>query len=100
MKCVLHTFYFFSYNGFSDDPKQVEPLIPPETAKPGDRVFVENYENGIPDEVLNPKKKVWDKLQVDFKTNNDLVVHWQGNKLLTNNNELIKSSSLAGAPIK
>ncbi|KRT79512.1 tRNA synthetase, partial [Oryctes borbonicus] len=61
-----------------DDPKRVEPLIPPEFAKPGDRVIIENYETGTPDDVLNPKKKVWEKLQVDFKTNNDLIAQWQG----------------------
>ncbi|KAK9663786.1 hypothetical protein QE152_g41377, partial [Popillia japonica] len=34
-----------------DDPKQVEPLIPPDSVKPGDKVIVENYE-GTPDEIL------------------------------------------------
>ncbi|QQP49473.1 Tyrosine--tRNA ligase, partial [Caligus rogercresseyi] len=38
-----------------------------EGSAPGDQAFVEGYEDGSPDEVLNPKKKVWDKLAVDFK---------------------------------
>jgi tyrosyl-tRNA synthetase len=42
----------------------VEPLDPPEGSSPGDRVFVEGYETGKPDDKLNPKKKVWEKLQV------------------------------------
>jgi hypothetical protein len=29
---------------------------------------VEGYEDGVPDAVLNPKKKVWEKLSVDLKT--------------------------------
>ncbi|KAK9675135.1 putative tRNA binding domain [Popillia japonica] len=56
-----------------DDPKQVEPLIPPDSVQPGDKVIVENYE-GTPDEILNPKKKVWEKLQVDLKTNSDCTL--------------------------
>ena len=27
-------------------------------------MFVEGYESGTPDERLNPKKKIWEKLQV------------------------------------
>lgn len=46
------------------EPRKVEPLDPPEGSSPGDRVFVEGYEAGKPDDRLNPKKKVWEKLQV------------------------------------
>ncbi|CAH1991863.1 unnamed protein product [Acanthoscelides obtectus] len=83
-----------------DDPKQVETLIPPEGAVPGEKVYVENFEDGKPDEVLNPKKKVWEKLQADLKTNSDCVAQWQGNSLLTKSGGKIKSKSMAGAPIK
>lgn len=30
----------------------------------GDKIVIEGYENGTADDVLNPKKKVWEKLQV------------------------------------
>lgn len=46
------------------EPRRVEPLDPPEGSSPGEQVFVEGYENGKPDDKLNPKKKVWEKLQV------------------------------------
>lgn len=49
---------------FRDEPRAVEPLDPPSGSVPGDRVSVEGYEVGAPDDVLNPKKKVWEKLQV------------------------------------
>lgn len=62
-------------------------------------MIVENYE-GTPDEILNPKKKVWEKLQVDLKTNSDLIAHWQGNMLMTKDCGPVKSKSLPGAPIK
>ncbi|XP_049891436.1 tyrosine--tRNA ligase, cytoplasmic [Epinephelus moara] len=46
------------------EPRRVEPLDPPEGSSPGERVFVEGYETGKPDDRLNPKKKVWEKVQV------------------------------------
>lgn len=48
----------------SGDPCQVEPLDPPAGSCPGERVFVEGFENGPPDDELKPKKKVFEKLQV------------------------------------
>ncbi|KAJ8956846.1 hypothetical protein NQ318_014260 [Aromia moschata] len=76
----------------TDAPKQVE--------FPGERVYIENYEGGKPDDVLNPKKKVWEKLQVDLKTNSECFAQWQGNDLLTKGGGKIRSKSMAGAPIK
>ncbi|XP_063367840.1 tyrosine--tRNA ligase, cytoplasmic [Cydia amplana] len=84
-----------------DEPKQVEPLLPPEGSKPGDRIVVEGYETGEPDEVLNPKKKVWEKLQVDLKTNAGLLATWQGNKLISKlNGNPTTTKSMKNAPIK
>ncbi|XP_045775715.1 tyrosine--tRNA ligase, cytoplasmic [Maniola jurtina] len=84
-----------------DEPKQVEPLIPPKDSKPGDRIVVESYETGEPDEVLNPKKKVWDKLQADLKTTEDLLAVWQGNKLTSKvNGNPVTTKSMKNAPIK
>lgn len=45
--------------------RQVEPLDPPAGSAPGERVFVKGYEKGQPDEELKPKKKVFEKLQVN-----------------------------------
>lgn len=84
-----------------DEPKQVEPLLAPEGSKPGDRIIVEGYETGEPDEVLNPKKKIWEKLQPDLKTNDDLFAMWQGNKLRSKiNGNPVKTCSMKNAPIK
>lgn len=84
-----------------DEPKQVEPLLAPEGSKPGDRVVVENYESGKPDDVLNPKKKVWEKLQIDLKTNDNLLTVWQGNKLVSKvNGNPVTTKSMKNAPIK
>lgn len=75
--CFAHTAhplvsFFFSFLFFYSDwlffsegePRRVEPLDPPEGSAPGEQVFVEGYETGKPDDKLNPKKKVWEKLQV------------------------------------
>lgn len=65
------------------EPRRVEPLDPPEGCSPGERVFVEGYESGKPDERLNPKKKVWEKLQADLKISDECVAQWKDRKLLT-----------------
>lgn len=78
----------------------MEVLIPPEGAVVGERVYIDNYEDGKPDEVLNPKKKIWEKLQVDLKTNSENVAQWQGNSLLTKSGGKIRSKTLASTPIK
>ena len=50
-----------------DSPGSIELLQPAEGSAPGDRVFVEGHSDhemsAVPD-LLNPKKKIWDKLQV------------------------------------
>merc|ERR1711923_369300 len=63
------------------EPKEVEPLGVPEGAAVGDRVTVEGEKEGEPDEVLNPKKKVWEKLAVDLATDGNGLAQWQGNAL-------------------
>lgn len=72
LKDVLSSFFLFNsfagigaFFSFSEgEPRRVEPLDPPEGSAPGEQVFVEGYETGKPDDKLNPKKKVWEKLQV------------------------------------
>lgn len=84
-----------------DKPSQLEHLLPPEGSKPGDRIVVEGYESGEPDEFLNPKKKIWEKLQVDFKTNDNLFAVWQENKLISKvNGNPVTAKSLKNASIK
>lgn len=52
----------------SPDGAHVELIEPPSDAEIGSRITVSGYE-GEPDEILNPKKKVWDQVQVDLLTN-------------------------------
>jgi len=82
-----------------EDPKEVEPLGVPEGLNPGDKCFVEGYESGQPDEQLNPKKKVWEKLAEDFKTSGEGIAQWQGNNLMTSKGP-VSSKKVTNAPVK
>ncbi|XP_030644899.1 tyrosine--tRNA ligase, cytoplasmic [Chanos chanos] len=65
------------------EPRKVEPLDPPEGSSPGERVFIEGYESGKPDDELKPKKKVFEKIQVDLKISDELVAQWKEKNLMT-----------------
>ena len=50
---------------YSSEPERsVEPLNAPEGSQVGDRITFDGAEQCSPDEKLNPKKKIWEKLQV------------------------------------
>ncbi|KAJ3401653.1 hypothetical protein HDU80_005820 [Chytriomyces hyalinus] len=77
----------------------VEFLIPPANSAPGDRVFFKGHE-GTPEPLLNPKKKVWETVQPDFKTREgDCVALWKGIEFQTEKG-IVKASTLAGASIR
>ncbi|XP_062450332.1 tyrosine--tRNA ligase, cytoplasmic isoform X1 [Rhea pennata] len=65
------------------EPRQVEPLDPPAGCCAGERVYVEGYEGGEPDDELKPKKKVFEKLQADFRISQDCVAQWKERNFLT-----------------
>ena len=77
---------------------KVEFLVPPPGSIPGDKVFFENNE-GTPEAQLNPKKKVFETVQPDFSTRDDLVATWKGIPFQTSKG-LIKASTLVKANIK
>ncbi|VFQ99298.1 unnamed protein product [Cuscuta campestris] len=54
------------------DDTKVELVEPPEGAGVGERVTFLGFQ-GKPDDMLNPKKKIWETLQVDLHTNSDFV---------------------------
>lgn len=87
-----------------EEPKDVEPLSAPKGAKAGDRVVVENYEDGGTVEVLNPKKKVWEKLQVELKVNGEGKAQWEGNDLVVVGGSgaegIVTAKKLSSVPIR
>lgn len=52
----------------------VELVQVPAGAVAGERIFFEGWEEGQPEAVLNPKKKVWETLQPGFVTTEELQV--------------------------
>eukprot|EP00128_Syssomonas_multiformis_P011869 Colp12_sorted_trinity150504_noHs@23501 len=59
------------------DKSQVELLVPPTGSAPGERVTFDGYE-GTPEAQLNPKKKVWERVQPEFKVAADLTATCKG----------------------
>ncbi|KAJ3112513.1 hypothetical protein HDU96_004494 [Phlyctochytrium bullatum] len=82
----------------NSDHTKVEFLLPPPQSKPGDRVFFRGHE-GTPEEQLNPKKKVFETVQPDFITRDDLVACWKDVPFETEHG-FVKAASLKGASIK
>uniref|UniRef100_A0A5B7AHJ9 methionine--tRNA ligase n=1 Tax=Davidia involucrata TaxID=16924 RepID=A0A5B7AHJ9_DAVIN len=56
----------------NNEHTKVELVDPPQSAPVGERVAFPGFE-GEPDDVLNPKKKVWETVQVDLHTDKELV---------------------------
>jgi aminoacyl tRNA synthase complex-interacting multifunctional protein 1 len=61
----------------NSDHTQCEPVVPPAEAKIGEKVTVAGFE-GAPEEVLNPKKKQFEKIQPDLTTDGSGVACYQG----------------------
>lgn len=73
--------------------EKYEPLQVPEGAKIGERIIVEGFDNTKTEVAqLNPKKKVWDKIQGELKTNADGEALWKELSLLTLNGDRITST--------
>ncbi|XP_050372237.1 probable methionine--tRNA ligase [Argentina anserina] len=66
----------------NSDHTAVELVDPPNSAQVGERITFPGFE-GEPDDVLNPKKKVWETLQVDFHSNNLLEACYKDAPLTT-----------------
>lgn len=80
-------------------PEKVELLVPPEGAKVGDRVTVAGFE-GEPAPELNTKNKIFDAVQPDLKTNDELVATYKGVPFEVKSVGVVKTSSLKSVPIK
>ncbi|KAL4911004.1 hypothetical protein BDW74DRAFT_164683 [Aspergillus multicolor] len=55
----------------------VELVTPPADAPAGDRIYFEGWNDGEPEKVLNPKKKVWETFQPGFTTTDALEVAFE-----------------------
>ncbi|KAK7277221.1 hypothetical protein RIF29_18372 [Crotalaria pallida] len=82
----------------NDDHSKVELVEPPAAAIVGERVTFPGYE-GNPNELLNPKKKIFETLQVDLHSNEELVACYKDVPLTTSAG-VCKVSSICGGSIK
>lgn len=83
----------------ASSPDQVEVLDPPASAVPGDRVYVPGFE-GTPDAQLNPKKKVFEKIQPDFLMNDEGVACYRGVPWVIEGKGNCRSQTMKGTGIK
>lgn len=80
-------------------PEKVEILFPPQGAVPGDLVDFEGYTRN-PDSVLNPKKKVFETVAPDLKTNAKKVATYKGIPFEVKGKGLVTTATLAHVHIK
>ncbi|XP_067106461.1 aminoacyl tRNA synthase complex-interacting multifunctional protein 1a [Osmerus mordax] len=83
----------------ASSPDKVEILDPPAGALPGDRVTFENFP-GDPDKELNPKKKVWEQVQPDLKTDAQCVATYRGSAFLVVGKGVCKAQTMSNSSIK
>ena len=55
---------------------------------------------GEPDAVLNPKKKVWETVQPDLRTNSEGVACYKETPLSVEGKGVFRAPTLRGTPIK
>lgn len=57
--------------------EKVELLSPPDGVKPGQKVIFDGYDNAEPDAQLNPKKKIWEQVAPDIKTDENGIAKYK-----------------------
>lgn len=80
-------------------PEKVEILKPPQGAAPGDIVHVDGFSPN-PDSVLNPKKKIFETVAPDLKTDSSLRATYKGHVWSVPGKGNVTAASLVGVNIK
>ncbi|GBM70528.1 Aminoacyl tRNA synthase complex-interacting multifunctional protein 1 [Araneus ventricosus] len=80
-------------------PEKVEILTPPPGSAPGDRVICDQFP-GEPDALLNPKKKIFEQVAPDLKTDGDCNATYKSAPLKVADKGVIKSTTLTNVQIK
>jgi aminoacyl tRNA synthase complex-interacting multifunctional protein 1 len=76
-----------------------EFIDPPSGSVPGDRIVFDNYP-GVPDEMLNPKKKVWEKVQPDLHTDVNRVAMYKDDPFTVKGKGICTAPTLSNVNIK
>uniref|UniRef100_A0A2M4BTB3 Putative trna-binding protein n=1 Tax=Anopheles marajoara TaxID=58244 RepID=A0A2M4BTB3_9DIPT len=80
-------------------PEKVEILAPPEGSVPGDLVHVEGFPR-VPDAIMNPKKKIFETVAPDLKTNDQLVACYKQGNFVVPGKGPVKAQTLANVQVK
>nr|CAD7396389.1 unnamed protein product [Timema cristinae] len=83
----------------ASSPDKVEILDPPEGSQPGDEIHVEGYPR-VPDPVLNPKKKIFETVAPDLKTDMEGVATYKGSPFTVPGKGVVKAFTLFGVNVK
>ncbi|XP_066576775.1 aminoacyl tRNA synthase complex-interacting multifunctional protein 1a isoform X1 [Amia ocellicauda] len=83
----------------ASSPDKVEILDPPSGAQPGDRISFEGFP-GEPDKELNPKKKVWEQVQPDLRTDTQCVATYKGAPFEVRGKGVCKAQTMSSSGIK
>nr|XP_046271983.1 aminoacyl tRNA synthase complex-interacting multifunctional protein 1-like [Scatophagus argus] len=83
----------------ASSPDKVEILDPPSGAVPGDRVTFQGFP-GEPDKELSPKKKVWEQIQPDLRTDGHCVATYKGAAFEVISKGVCKAQTLSDTQIK
>lgn len=77
---------------------KVELITPPEGSKIGERVFIEGLTGEPQSSAQVKKRKTWNKVTKELKTDDDGVATWDGKSIQTSAGAC-RAASLVGAPI-
>ncbi|MBN3326124.1 AIMP1 protein, partial [Atractosteus spatula] len=83
----------------ASSPDKVEILDPPSGAAPGDRITFDGFP-GEPDKELNPKKKVWEQVQPDLRTDGQCVAVYKGAPFEVKGKGVCKAQTMSNSGIK
>lgn len=83
----------------ASSPDKVEILDPPSGAAPGDRLTFQGFP-GEPDKELNPKKKVWEQIQPDLRTDGQCVATYKGAAFEVAGKGVCKAQTMSNSGIK
>lgn len=104
--CALLSKFYFNINGLYLliykiylSENKYEPLKVPAECQVGDKIIIEGFDATGEVAQLNPKKKVWDKIQAELKTNGSGEVLWKEFNMLSISGARI-TSTLANCNIK
>ncbi|KAG0362322.1 G4 quadruplex nucleic acid binding protein, partial [Gamsiella multidivaricata] len=64
----------------TDDTGKLELVDPPKGSKPGDKCYFGNWKDEKPEEVMNPKKKIWETIQPGLHTTPECRAAWKSDE--------------------